>query len=155
MVSVRRITSELRPSILDDFGLVAASEWQANEFERTTAIKCKFRSDVEELDLGSDSNTAVFRILQESLTNVARHAAAKSVSVSFSSSKESVIMTVTDDGKGIGVNNPIGVDTLGLLGMRERTRLIGGSLDILDRPTGGTQIELHVPYRPASAHAIK
>ncbi len=146
LASLRRITSELRPSILDDFGLVAASEWQAKEFERTTTIKCDFKSNVDELDLGSDSNTAVFRILQEALTNVARHAAATSVSIKFNSMSEAVTMTVADNGKGIGIGNRIGIQTLGLLGMRERTRLIGGNLDILERSTGGTMIELSVPY---------
>ena len=149
LISVRRITSELRPSILDDFGLVAASEWQVKEFERTTTIKCDFRSNVDELDLGSDSNTAVFRILQEALTNVARHAAAKSVSIGLSSLADGVTMTVIDDGKGIGIDSHIGIQTLGLLGMRERTRLIGGHLDILEQPSGGTKIELTIPRVPA------
>lgn len=145
LASLRKITSELRPSILDDFGLVAASEWQVKEFERTTTIKCDFRSNVDELDLGSESNTAVFRILQEALTNVARHADATSVSISFNSKPEAVTMIVADNGKGIGIGNRIGIQTLGLLGMRERTRLIGGNLEILDRPSGGTTIELSVP----------
>lgn len=148
LISVRRITSELRPSILDDFGLVAASEWQVKEFERTTTIKCDFRSNVDELDLGSDSNTAVFRILQEALTNVARHAAARSVSIGLSSLADGVTMTVVDDGKGIGIDSQIGIQTLGLLGMRERTRLIGGHLDILEQPSGGTRIELTIPRDP-------
>ncbi|MFT3745640.1 MAG: sensor histidine kinase [Pyrinomonadaceae bacterium] len=151
LVSVRRITSELRPSILDDFGLVAASEWQVKEFERTTTIKCDFSSNVDELDLGSDSNTAVFRILQEALTNVARHAAATSVSIGLSRLPNIVKMTVADNGKGIGIDNQIGIQTLGLLGMRERTRLIGGELDINQRPSGGTCIELRVPLNKTLA----
>lgn len=143
--TMRRITSELRPSILDDFGLVAASEWQALEFQRTTEIKCHFSSEVEELDLGSDSNTAVFRILQEALTNVARHSMAGSVEIAIRKSDEEVTMTVVDDGKGIGTAARSGTRSLGLLGMHERTLLVGGHLDIADHPQGGTMVELRVP----------
>ena len=108
---------------------LAASEWQAKEFERTTSIKCKFSSNVDELDLGSESNTAVFRIVQEALTNVARHAAASSVTIVLSRLPELVKVSVVDDGKGIGIDNQISAQTLGLLGMRERSRLIGGELN--------------------------
>lgn len=149
IATVRRIASELRPSILDDFGLVAASEWQALEFQRTSEIKCDFSSDVDELDLGSDSNTAVFRILQEALTNVARHASARSVSIALCRLPDEVTMTVADDGKGIGAAEKRGSRSLGLIGMRERTRLIGGRLDIMERPTGGTMVELRIPFHEA------
>lgn len=145
LVSVRRITSELRPSILDDFGLVAASEWQIKEFQNTTNIRCDFESNVDELDLGSDSNTAVFRILQEALTNVARHAAATSVAIRLNRLSDGLTMTIVDNGKGIGIDNQIGIHTLGLLGMRERTRLIGGQLEIQESPGGGTAVKLSVP----------
>lgn len=151
LVSIRRITSELRPSILDDFGLVAASEWQAKEFERTTSIKCEFSSNVDELDLGSESNTAVFRIVQEALTNVARHAAASSVTIVLSRLPELVKVSVVDDGKGIGIDNQISAQTLGLLGMRERSHLIGGELNISERPSGGTSIELSIPITTRTA----
>ena len=149
--TVRRISSELRPSVLDDFGLVAASEWQANEFERTTEIKCEFTSDVDELDLGTDSNTAVFRILQEALTNVARHASARSVTIVLSRLHEEVTMTVSDDGKGIDPSRKTGTHSLGLLGMRERSRLAGGHLAIVNNPAGGTLIELRIPVSGLNA----
>lgn len=145
--TVRRIASELRPSILDDFGLVAASEWQAREFQRASEIKCSFTSDVDELDLGSDSNTAVFRILQEALTNVARHASANSVSVALSRLPDEITMTIADNGKGISLANKSDGRSLGLLGMRERSRLIGAHLDILNRPSGGTMVELRIPFK--------
>lgn len=148
--TVRRIASELRPSILDDFGLIAASEWQAREFQRTSEIKCSFSSDVEDLDLGPDANTAVFRILQEALTNVVRHASASSVSVALSKLPDEVTMTVVDDGKGIDQTIISGGRSLGLIGMRERCRLIGGHLEILDRPSGGTMVELKIPLSGAA-----
>lgn len=148
--TVRRITSELRPSILDDFGLVAASEWQAHEFEQTTEIKCRFSTDVDELDLGSDSNTAVFRILQEALTNIARHASARSVSIALRKVKDHVTMTVSDDGKGIARSDGMKSRSLGLLGMRERSRIVGGELDVFANPSGGTTVELKIPFaRPS------
>ena len=143
--SVRRIASELRPSILDDFGLVAAIEWQAQEFERKTEIPCVFKADTDSLDLGTESNTAVFRIFQEALTNIARHADAKKVLVDFQTSNGEVVMTVRDDGKGIDISGIKRRHSLGILGMQERSRLIGGELDIGLLPDGGTGVELKVP----------
>jgi len=145
ILSVRRIASELRPSVLDDFGLVAAIEWQAQEFERKTEIPCVFKADTDSLDFGPESNTAVFRIFQEALTNVARHADANRVLVDFQTSNGDVVMTVRDNGKGIYINRIKQQQSLGILGMQERTRLIGGELDIGTLPDGGTGVELKVP----------
>ncbi|MEP6788340.1 MAG: DUF4118 domain-containing protein [Acidobacteriota bacterium] len=143
--SVRRIASELRPSMLDDFGLVAAIEWQAQEFERKTEIPCLFKADTDSLDLGAESNMAVFRIFQEALTNVARHSEAKQVQVDFQTAGGDIVMTVRDDGKGIDMRGIERSRSLGILGMHERTRLIGGELDIAALPDGGTAVELTVP----------
>ncbi|MEP6947586.1 MAG: sensor histidine kinase [Acidobacteriota bacterium] len=149
--TVRRISSEIRPSILDDFGLVAASEWQAREFQRNSDIRCHFSSVPEEMDLGNDANTAVFRILQEALTNVARHAHARSVIVRLQNSESGLTMTVADDGVGIGGEGLDRRKSLGILGMRERSRLIGGILDISSSQEGGTRVELRLP-RAADRH---
>lgn len=143
--SVRRIASELRPSVLDDFGLVAAIEWQAQEFERKTEIPCLFKSDIDSLDLGAESNMAVFRIFQEALTNIARHSQAKKVRVDFQATGGDIVMTVRDDGKGIDVQGIERGHSLGILGMHERSRLMGGELDIAPLPDGGTAVELTVP----------
>ncbi len=143
--TVRRISSELRPSILDDFGLVAASEWQARDFQRNTEIRCHFSSMPDEMDLGNDSNIAVFCVLRKALTNVARHAHAKFVFVILQNGENGLTMTVEDDGIGI---DAAGVDrqkSLGILGMRERSRLIGGMLDIFSSGEGGTRVELRIP----------
>jgi len=142
--SVRRIASELRPSVLDDFGLVAAFEWQTQEFQRTTKITCIFRSDTNQLDLGAEANTAVFRIFQEALTNIARHANASKVVVKIRRTDTVVVVTVTDDGRGIDKSRAP-KRSLGILGMNERSRLIGAELKIDSPPKGGTSVELRVP----------
>lgn len=143
--SVRRIASELRPSILDDFGLIAAIEWQTQEFERKTKIPCFFRSDTDSIDLGPESNTSVFRIFQETLTNIARHANAKKVFVNFERAKSEIVMTVRDDGSGVDPDSLKRKRSLGILGMQERSRLIGAELDIGAAPGGGTSVALRVP----------
>ena len=145
IVSVRRISTELRPAILDDFGLIAAIEWQAREFERKTDVPCLLKSDVEELDLDTESTTAVFRIFQETLTNITRHANASCVRVNLQMFGEEFLMRVEDNGKGIDFNKIKNGSSLGVLGMRERTRLIGGKLDIFEGDKGGTTVELIFP----------
>ncbi len=142
IVSVRRISTELRPAILDDFGLVAAIEWQAREFERKTEIPCLFKTDVENLDLDTETTTAVFRIFQETLTNITRHAEASCVKVNLRSIGEQLLMRVEDNGKGINFDQKKKNHSLGVLGMRERTRLIGGALNIFEGIDGGTTVEL-------------
>ena len=114
IVSVRRIAAEIRPSLLDDFGLMAAIEWQLNEFEKKTKMEVIFQVNVHEVDWGGEINTAKFRILQEALTNVARHADAKKVRAKMDVSEDSLVMTISDDGKGIGTAAKIG--GLGILG---------------------------------------
>jgi signal transduction histidine kinase len=142
--TVRRIASELRPSLLDDFGLVAAMEWQAIEFERKTSIPCIFNSDTESLDLGPESNTAVYRIFQEALTNAARHSGASRVRVDLRTEADEIVMKVSDNGSGIDLDTLSRKRSLGIIGMRERSRLLGGELSIV-RDEGGTTIELNIP----------
>lgn len=145
--SVRRIATELRPAVLDDFGLIAAIEWQAQEFERKTDVPCLFKSNEEEFDLDAESSTAVFRIFQETLTNITRHANASTIKVSFETSNEQVLMRVEDNGKGIDLDKIKNKKSLGILGMHERARLIGGELNIFKRNSGGTTVELAIPKR--------
>jgi len=143
--SVRRIASDLRPLMLDDLGLVAACEWQASEFARTTGITCDFRSDIAELDMGPDSNTAIFRIFQEALTNIARHSGAKKASINFTGANTSIVITIADNGRGIRSHGKKNTQGLGHVGMRERTRVLGGQLTISNGPLGGTVVELYIP----------
>jgi signal transduction histidine kinase len=145
IVSVRRISTELRPAILDDFGLIAAIEWQAREFERKTDVSCLLKTDVGNLDLDAEATTAVFRIFQETLTNITRHANASLVKVNLKSSGEQILMRIEDNGKGIDLNKIKNGSSLGVLGMRERTRLISGKLNIFKGSDGGTTVELTFP----------
>jgi signal transduction histidine kinase len=143
--AIRRIASELRPSVLDDFGLIAAIEWQTQEFERKTGTSYYFKADVDSLDLGTESNTAVFRIFQEALTNIARHADAKKVRVNIQKAKDTVVMSISDDGSGIDMAAIKQKHSLGILGMQERSRLIGADLNIGPASGGGTSVRLTVP----------
>jgi signal transduction histidine kinase len=143
--SVRRIASEIRPSILDDFGLVAALEWQAAEFERTTGVDCLFASNVDDVDVVPETGAAVFRIFQEALTNIARHANATRVNVTVALAEDELSVGVEDNGKGIELDRLSKARSLGIIGMRERARLIGATLEIGPRTKGGTAVELGVP----------
>jgi signal transduction histidine kinase len=150
--SVRRIATELRPSILDDFGLIAAIEWQVQEFERMSAIPCDLRTNADEIDLDPSASTAVFRIFQETLTNVARHSHASTVDVQLTASENELVLTVMDDGVGIRPEDLRHKRSLGLLGMRERAKLAGGRINIGPLPEGGTEVKLHVPVRIAATN---
>jgi signal transduction histidine kinase len=143
--SVRRIATDLRPSVLDNLGLVAALEWQAQEFQGRTGIACRFQ--VEEAEIGPDPkmDTAVFRICQETLTNVARHAAASQVTIRLREEAGALVLTVADNGRGITDLGLTNRTSLGLLGMRERARLLGGTVSIEGRPGGGTTVSVQIP----------
>ena len=143
--SVRRIASEIRPSILDDFGLIAALEWQAGDFERKAGIECSFASAIEGVDIDPEAGAAVFRIVQEALTNVARHADATKVEVTVSTVDDELCLNIKDNGRGIDLDRLSKKRTLGIIGMRERARLIGAILQIRGRSIGGTAVELAVP----------
>jgi signal transduction histidine kinase len=145
--SVRRIATELRPGVLDDLGLEAAIEWQSREFQERTGIRCRFVSTLADAGLPDELATAVFRILQETLTNVARHSGATSVNVALKAIEGRLILTVRDDGKGISEEEAEGRRSLGLLGMRERALLLGGYLTVAGRPGRGTTVVLDVPLR--------
>jgi len=142
---VRQIATELRPGVLDDLGIVAAIEWQLREFQDRSGIACKFRSQVEAIVMGKGQSTAVFRILQETLTNVARHADATKVEVSLKEVEEDVILQVSDNGRGIEENDMHSFKSLGLLGMRERAFLFGGEVRIDGRPGEGTTVTVRIP----------
>jgi PAS domain S-box-containing protein len=145
IASVRRIATELRPGVLDDLGLAAAIEWQAQEFEARTGIRCALTIGPADVDLGRDVSTAVFRIFQETLTNVARHANAHRVDVVLSAATERVALIVRDDGRGITDAELACRRSLGLVGMRERALLLGGDVTIEGQPGQGTTVMLDVP----------
>jgi signal transduction histidine kinase len=144
--SVRKIASELRPAVLDSLGLLAAIEWQAEEFQRRTEIRCECFLTVEEVKLDRDGATAVFRILQESLTNVMRHANATRVTITFEQETGHYFMEIKDDGEGIQADNLDKSNALGVLGMKERAHLFGGSVSISGEPGKGTTVVVKIPY---------
>jgi PAS domain S-box-containing protein len=141
--TVRRIATQLRPSILDDLGLVAAIEWQSQEFAARSGINAQFQSTLPELDFDPRASIGLFRICQESLTNVARHSGAKNVWISLDCIGGDLHLSVMDDGRGF--NRNMRTNTLGLLGMEERATMIGGSLEIKNSPFGGVAVEATIP----------
>jgi len=145
--TVRRISSELRPSVLDDLGLVAAMEWHLREFERRAGIKTVFQEPETELETNETIKTGLFRIFQESLTNVARHAAATRVKVNLVAKDGNIILRIEDDGKGFNKLQVHNKRTLGILGMKERTAMMGGTYDIDSNPGQGTIVVVSVPLQ--------
>jgi PAS domain S-box-containing protein len=142
---VRRIASDLRPSILDDLGLVEAIEWQTQQFQARTGIRCCCECSLQTIGLPDQQATAVFRIVQEALTNILRHAQASQVGVAVREEDGALVLTVADNGRGITQSEIFSRDSLGMLGMRERAHLIGGSVDIVGVPGTGTTLHLRVP----------
>jgi PAS domain S-box-containing protein len=142
---VRRISSELRPGVLDDLGIAAALEWQGQEFEERTGTTCVIFSNVDGELIDRDVSTAVFRIFQEALTNVARHAEARRVEVKLERDGEWLFLEVRDDGIGIAPDAPQSARSLGVLGMRERARRLGGTARVLPAEGGGTVVSLTLP----------
>lgn len=144
--TVRRISTELRPPLLDSVGLTAAVEWQARSFQESTGIVARLER-LEEFDPGPDQSIALFRILQEALTNAARHSGAKEVCVSLYQDEGRAVLRVADDGKGMHAGTAEGPAPLGILGMRERAGLLGGSLEIESAPGAGTTLRIVMPIR--------
>jgi signal transduction histidine kinase len=140
---VRNLASELRPSILDDLGLIPALEWHSREFEKRHNIKVDFRPLMHELTTSSVIATGLFRIYQESMTNVARHSNATHVDVSLGIVNDEIILSIADNGKGFDPSSTT-KKTLGLLGMRERATMLGGHMDILSEPGKGTKIVITI-----------
>jgi PAS domain S-box-containing protein len=145
--TVRRIATDLRPSILDDLGLIAAIEWQSQEFQKRAGIRTVFQSTIPEMDFPPDLAIGMFRICQESLTNVARHAAASRVAITLDPVEGGVRMTVSDDGKGLDPQK-LARKTLGLIGMKERALMMGGRLEIGNGEMKGFRLAVTVPLPP-------
>ncbi len=167
--SCRRIVTELRPSILDDLGLVAALDWQADDFAKRNEIPCKFTSNVDEIDIASDQAIVIFRIFQEALTNIVKHAKACNVDVIFLKTDRGVSLQVVDDGVGISnslqlsvgdndnlvsfdskressIDPTIMIGTYGIRGMFERALSVGGTLNVESYSgSAGTRVVLFIP----------
>jgi PAS domain S-box-containing protein len=143
---VRQIATDLRPGLLDDLGLEAALEWQANEFSEHTHIKCRLHGLAEQCEIPRDISTALFRIFQEALTNVARHAGASHVTAFLRRESGLFVLTISDDGCGITSEDFNNRRSMGLLGMRERARALGGDVMIRGQPGEGTTVEARIPF---------
>jgi PAS domain S-box-containing protein len=151
--TVRRVAAQLRPGLLDDLGLVEALQWQAQEFAEHTGIKCELRLGEAEIRLGRDLDTAIFRIAQESLTNVARHAGATKVRLEMEARPDGWLLTIQDNGRGITDGQLADPKSLGLMGMRERARAWGGDIVIQGIPGRGTTVSVYIPKQAAGQEA--
>lgn len=144
VAATRRIAADLRPMLLDDLGLVPAIEWLVGNFTQRCGVACKLSVD-EELELQEPYATAVFRIVQESLANVAKHAGASEVTVAICKVPRAVTLTVRDNGCGFSTTALRKPQSLGLMGLRERAELLGGKVAIDSAPGQGTCVEAHIP----------
>ncbi len=149
--SVRRIATELRPQILDVCGLMDAIKWQAQDYQNRTGIKCKLNLAESNIKLDKGLSTSLFRVFQEALTNVARHAKATEIEIALQFEPDDLIMTIQDNGIGIDPEQLHNSDSLGLLGIRERINFWKGRLIINSEPCSGTTLKAHIPlhhYEP-------
>jgi signal transduction histidine kinase len=147
--STRRISADLRPLMLDDLGLADAAAWLVEDFAKRSGVACRIDLPEEDAlqDISKSVATAVYRAVQESLTNIGRHAGAKSAWVVLVVEDGAIHVEVEDDGRGIAPEDLAKARSLGLKGMRERISFLGGSLDIARAPRGGTRLRLRVPLR--------
>lgn len=150
--TVQRIAAELRPAVLDSLGLCAAIEWQASDFQGRTGIACRAAVPPAGIEVNRDAATALFRIVQESLTNVLRHAAATEVQIRLETGADDLLLTVQDNGSGVppaALDDPASV---GLVGMRERALLLGGRCDIMGHAGRGTTVVVRLPLPQPNVH---
>jgi signal transduction histidine kinase len=149
--SVRQLSTALRPGLLDDLGLLAALDWLARDFQSRTGIHCECVSALEEDPVGREPATHLFRIVQEALTNIARHANATAVTIRLAEDAGWVVLVVQDDGKGITEQEMTSARGLGLVGIRERALLLGGEVIFTGVPGRGTTVTVKVPRHRGEA----
>jgi len=143
--NVKRIAAELRPVLLDDFGLTAAILWQVKEFKKRSGIKCDISFNMKDTVPGKEKATVIYRIVQELLTNIIRHAEATLVEIKLYKMENKLVLEVMDDGKGIQENQAFSLNSFGLQGVRERVRYWGGKVSINSTPDKGTAVTVHFP----------
>ena len=153
VAATRRISADLRPLVLDDLGLVAGADWLVQSFINRTGVPCELVIGHGDLDLRDPHATTLFRVLQESLTNIAKHSDAKQVEVILEREGGEVILTVHDNGRGFSTADPARPGSFGLMGLRERAALLDGTVCIDSAPGKGTRIELRLPAPSAEATA--
>jgi signal transduction histidine kinase len=138
--TVHNVSEDLRPGILDDFGLAAAIEWQAEEFQKRTGVACRTSTPPDGFDLSKEKSTNLFRIIQESLTNIIRHANATEVEIKLSEKEGILVLEIQDNGKGISDAAITHPRSFGLIGIKERVHSLGGEVNIVGTPNEGTRI---------------
>jgi len=153
VVTIRKVAADLRPSILDDLGLADTLEWHSKEFKKRSGIHVQFRHTTKGIKFDTDIATGLFRIYQEALTNVARHAKAKNVTTRLDVNGDKITLSIQDDGKGF--DTTIQMKTLGLLGMRERARMMNGTVEITSEPGKGTTVLITIPHKENKSHKQK
>jgi signal transduction histidine kinase len=149
--TVRKISAELRPGVLDDLGLVAALEWQARDWQARTGIECHVAASLGEVPACPERDTALFRIFQEALTNVARHARATQVTAHLGAEQGWLALEIRDNGRGITLEERQRAKSFGLLGMNERAMLLGGRFEIRGEPGQGTTVRVQLPLAGATS----
>jgi signal transduction histidine kinase len=142
--NVRRLSSELRPGILDDMGLTAALEWQSQEFEKKSGIKVTY-TELSNVEVDKSQSIGLYRIFQELLTNIARHAEPTEVVWSLSIENDYIVLALSDNGKGFSPELPNVKLSLGILGMKERTLAMNGMFHLDSAPGKGTRVRVEVP----------
>jgi len=150
--AVQKISAELRPGLLDDLGLVPAIEWQAQEFQKRSGIKCTIKMEADDLEFGPDCSTAIFRIVQEALTNIARHARATRVTLHLKEKDGKLNLMIRDNGVGINREDIFSPESLGIIGMRERLVSFGGVLKLKGIPGRGTELTILIPLKECTRH---
>lgn len=146
MTAARRLSTEMRPSILDDFGLSEAVSWLVEDFEKRSRIRCSLSMTPRSIKVDSDRSTAVFRVLQEALTNALRHSGARTMDIALRRGDKTLDLEVRDSGRGIGDERVYGPKAFGIIGMRERARSLGGSLEVEGIEGKGTTVRMSVPW---------
>jgi signal transduction histidine kinase len=145
--SVQRLVSSLRPAILDHLGFAETMRWQVNELQERTGIRFQLTLGSDDPDLSREEKIALFRIVQESLTNVVRHSEATAVRIEFATCEAWEELTIADNGRGMPESELENPSSYGLQGMRERARFLGGELDITSLPAEGTTVRVRIPAR--------
>jgi signal transduction histidine kinase len=143
--TIRKIATDLRPPMLDQLGLFASIEWLIDDFRNRSEIKLSMHSNIKKINLDSVASTNVFRILQETLTNIIRHSSASEVNISLNKTGKDYILEILDNGIGMNKNDLKNPKSIGIKGMRERALLCGGRIDVEGKPGEGTKVTLKIP----------
>lgn len=149
--AMRRLAADLRPPILDDLGLAAAVQWMAEKFEQRYGVSTRCQIEIEDVRLNDLATISLFRVVQEALTNVARHAEAAEVAITLRSDGEDCHVRIRDDGGGLPIGWKLRPDAFGMRGMRERIAQLGGDLSVDGRPGAGVTVSARVPLSRIAA----